>query len=73
MGARSIDDRDRSDGALSRDLMGTLGVVLGSQGLAAAGVLALTVISGWLAWSLVIVMLLLGLALVAAAGRRVPS
>jgi hypothetical protein len=73
MGARSIDDRDRRDGALSRDLMGTLGVVLGSQGLAAAGVLALTVISGWLACSLVIVMLLLGLALVAAAGRRVPS
>jgi len=73
MGARSIDDRDRRDGALSRDLMGTLGVVLGSQGLAAAGVLALTVISGWLACSLVIVMLLLGLVLVAAAGRRVPS
>jgi hypothetical protein len=73
MGARSIDDRDRRDGALSRDLMGTLGVVLGSQGLAAAGVLALTVISGWLACALVIVMLLLGLALVAAAGRRVPS
>jgi hypothetical protein len=73
MGARSIADRDRRDGALSRDLMGTLGVVLGSQGLAAAGVLALTVISGWLAWSLVIVMLLLGLALVAAAGRRAPS
>ena len=72
MGVRRIDDRDRRDGALGGDLMGTVGIVLGRQGLAAAGVLALTAISGWLAWSLVVVMVLLGLALVAAAGRHTP-
>ena len=49
--------------ALSSDLLATIGLVLGSQGLAAGCVLALALLGTWLAWSLVALMVLLGFAL----------
>jgi hypothetical protein len=49
--------------ALSGDLLGTIGLVLSGQGLAAGCVLALALLGGWLAWSLVAVMVVGGLAL----------
>jgi hypothetical protein len=58
--------------ALSSDLLATIGLVLSGQGLAAGGVLALALLGNWLAWSLVALMVLGGLALCArtAGGRR---
>jgi hypothetical protein len=57
--------------ALSGDLLGTIGLVLSGQGLAAGCVLALALLGGWLAWSLVAVMVVGGLALcgLASGGR----
>jgi hypothetical protein len=58
--------------ALSGDLLGTIGLVLSGQGLAAGCVLALAVLGGWLAWSLVAVMVLGGLTLCALTGKLRP-
>jgi hypothetical protein len=57
--------------ALSSDLLATIGLVLSGQGLAAGGVLAVALLGSWLAWSVVALMVLSGLALcVRTAGGR---
>jgi hypothetical protein len=48
---------------LSRDLFGTIGLALGGQGLAAGCVLAVAGFDAWIAWSLVVVMVVGGLVL----------
>jgi hypothetical protein len=53
---------------LGHEALGVIGIVLGSQGTAAAAILALAIFSGWLAWALVLSMVIIGLVLVFIAG-----
>jgi hypothetical protein len=54
--------------ALGSDLLGTIGLLLCGQGLAAGCVLAIAFLATWLAWSLVALMMVAGLALCAQVG-----
>lgn len=71
MGTMSVHEDSRGERhavAVRRDLLGTIGLVLSSQGVAAACVLGLALVAGWLAWSLVALMVAGGLALCALTG-----
>ena len=59
---------DHPDAALSRDLLGVIGIVIGGQGLASACVLALALAGAWYAWSLVALMVGVGVALTLVGG-----